>query len=34
MNYQAIVLAAGEGLRSHLSYHKVLYPIKNVKVLF
>ena len=34
MNYQAIVLAAGEGLRSHLSYHKVLYPIQNKPMIY
>lgn len=29
MNYQVIILAAGNGTRSQLNYHKIFYMIKN-----
>lgn len=34
MNYDAIVLAAGSGTRSQLSYNKVLYPIDGRPLLW
>lgn len=33
MNYTAIIVAAGSGSRSHLSYNKVLYPFQGRPVL-
>lgn len=33
MNYTAIVLAAGKGCRSHLSYNKVLFPYQGQPIL-
>ncbi|MBF0579115.1 2-C-methyl-D-erythritol 4-phosphate cytidylyltransferase [Erysipelotrichaceae bacterium RD49] len=33
MNYSAIVLAAGKGTRSGLSYNKVLFPYQNQPIL-
>ncbi len=33
MNYSAIVLAAGKGTRSGLSYNKVLFPYQNKPIL-
>ena len=33
MNYTAVIVAAGSGSRSHLSYNKVLYPFQGHPVL-
>lgn len=33
MNYSAVIVAAGKGSRSGLSYNKVLYPYKNRPIL-
>ncbi len=34
MEYEAIILAAGESSRSALNYHKIFYPIENQPMIF